>query len=506
VRHLITLDIGTSSMRAIIYADDGSLLMGSGYEYHTTFPAPGQVEQDPQTWLDSAVHVLGDASEYAKKNKLQIEAIAVTSQRSSLIPVGPDGKHISNAMMWQDKRTIKECERLGDDYGLPTLYRKTGLRINPYFVLPKIMWLKGNRPEVYNAASKLVGVQDYVVSFLTGEFKTDWSQACRTMLMNIKTFSWDSDLLSIADVDQERLPKLLPPGSIAGGLLEPIAKKVGLKTGLPVILCGGDQQNAAVALNVIRPGYAEANTGTGSFVIAYSSKPAFDKQCRVLCQASAVAGKWILEAGIFNTGSIYRWFKEQFYPELKGNESPYPSMNAEAANSAVGANGVIMIPHFEGSAAPYWNPLAKGLFFNLGLNTKRGDLARAIQEGIGMEISDNLDLIEQMIGEFEEVSVAGGMVRSDLFCQMQAAIYNKKVARYQNSEATSLGAAMIAWVTLGVHSDIEDAFGKMITDKPRVFTPVAEDVLKYDKLQSRKQKLYNALNKAGVYESFAKSV
>ena len=251
-------------------------------------------------------------------------------------------------------------------------------------------------------------------------------------------------------------------------------------------MCGGDQQNAAVALNVIRQGYAEANTGTGSFVIAYSSKPAFDKQCRVLCQASAVAGKWILEAGIFNTGSIYRWFKEQFYPELKGYDNPYPMMNEDAAKSAVGANGVMLIPHFEGSAAPYWNPLAKGLFFNLGLNTKRGELARAIQEGIGMEISDDLGLIEKMIGEFEEVSVAGGMVRSDLFCQMQSNIYDKRVARYQNSEASSLGAAMIAWVTLGVHSDIEAAFKGMISDEPRIFSPVAEDVLKYNKLQARK--------------------
>ena len=493
-------------MRALIYADDGSLLTCSGWEYHTTFPAPGHVEQDPQTWLDSAVHVLSEASEYAKQNKLQIEAIAVTSQRSSLIPVGKDGKHITNAMMWQDKRTLRECERLDAEYGLSALYRKTGLRINPYFVLPKIMWLKTNRPEVYRAAHKLVGVQDYVVGFLTGDFKTDWSQACRTMLMNIRNFSWDADLLSIADIDQTRLPKLVPPGSVAGGLLESVSKKLGLKKGLPVILCGGDQQNAAVALNVIRPGFAAANTGTGSFVVAYSSKPAFDRRSRVLCQASAVAGKWIVEAGIFNTGSIYRWFKEQFYPELKGSDKPYLTMNEDVAESPVGANGVMLIPHFEGSAAPYWNPLAKGVFFNLGLSAKRGDLGRAIQEGISMEIADNLHLIEKVIGEFEEISVAGGMVRSDLFCQMQSDVYDKRVARYENSEATSLGAAMIAWVTLGVYPDIEAAFDHMIVDRPRIFTPMAEAVLKYAKLQVRKQKLYYALEKGGAYEAFSKPV
>lgn len=506
MKHLITLDIGTSSMRAVIYSDDGSLEMESGHEYHTVFPAPGHVEQDPETWLKAAVKVLSEASAYASEHKMSIDAIAVTSQRSSLIPIGSDGRHIANAIMWQDKRTIKECQRLEEQYGLPALYKKTGLRINPYFVLPKIMWLKANMPGLYDRSSKLAGVQDYVVAFLTGEFKTDWSQACRTMLMDIRTFSWDPDLLAIAELDQDKLPKLLPPGSIAGGLLKKTAELTGLKAGIPVIMSGGDQQNAAVALNVIRQGYAEANTGTGSFVVAYSGKPAFDRQCRVLCQASAVAGKWILEAGIFNTGAIYRWFKEQFYPELRGNPAAYAEMNKDAAASPVGANGVMLIPHFEGSAAPYWNPLAKGLFFNLGLGTKRGDMARAIQEGIGLEIADDLALIESMIGEFEEVSVAGGMVRSDLFCQMQSDIYAKRVARYQNSEASSLGAAMIALVTLGVHPDIETAFAAMIKDMPSAFEPNAADILKYSKLKARKQKLYTALAKGGVYDAFAKGL
>lgn len=126
--------------------------------------------------------------------------------------------------MWQDKRTLPQCDWLNEHYGMEALYRKTGLRINPYFVLPKLLWLKANRPDLYNGAYKFLGVQDYVAFELTGRFVTDWSQACRTMLMNIESFQWDPELLAIAGVTHERLPELLAPGSVAGGLTPAMAR------------------------------------------------------------------------------------------------------------------------------------------------------------------------------------------------------------------------------------------------------------------------------------------
>ncbi|MBQ8804286.1 MAG: hypothetical protein IJZ53_11675 [Tyzzerella sp.] len=499
---LISLDIGTSGMRAVIYGQNGHKGKNAYYEYHSEYPQPGHVEQDPETWKEAAIYCLSNVSQCFKDIGESPRAITITSQRSSLIPMR-DGKPLHNAIMWQDKRTVPQCEALIEKYTLDVLYRLTGLRTNPYFVLPKILWLKENKPEIYNAADKFIGVQDYVVHCLTGEYKTDYSQACRTMLMNIGTFSWEPELLSIAGITEERLPELLPPGSIAGTITAEFAELTGLDEGIPVIIAGGDQQNAAVALGVLSSGRAEANTGTGSFVISALDRPVFDESARVLCQASAIAGQWIMEAGIFNTGATYRWFKEQFCDDLVGDDV-YNRMNAEAANSTVGSNGVVMIPHFEGSAAPYWNPYAKGLFFNLSLNTKRGDMIRSIMEGIAVEIHDNISLIEQLTGEIKCVSVAGGMVRSDLFCNIQSNVYNKDVARYENSEASSLGAAMIANVTLGIYKDIEEAYARMIGDnKPMIFEPNAEDVEKSKTIIKRKQKLYKALKEQKVYELYS---
>ena len=262
MQYIISLDIGTSSMRAVLYGTDGSCAASFRYEYHPQFPKENHVEQDPFSWLRAARSILSAVGNCIRERHLSVDAVAVTSQRSSLIPVDHAGDPLSPAIMWQDKRTLGECETLKREYGLFPLYRKTGLRINPYFVLPKLMWLRSNLPEIYRGASKFIGVQDFVVYYLTGKFVTDWTQAGRTMLMNIETFRWDPALLRIAAADLDHLPQLTAPGSIAGGITRRASEETGISEGTPVVLCGGDQQNAAVGIGVVMPGLAEANTGT----------------------------------------------------------------------------------------------------------------------------------------------------------------------------------------------------------------------------------------------------
>ena len=506
MRYVIALDVGTSGMIATVYSETGELCHSSSEEYHNIFPAPLLVEQEPSTWTNSALSLLKKTADFFKSIGAAPLGIALTSQRSSLIPVDRAGSPLCNAIMWQDKRTIQECRFLEEELGLSWFYRKTGLRINPFFVLPKILWLKKHHAATYRAAHKFLGVQDLLVHHLTGCFITDWTQASRTMLMNLSAFDWDPELLDLAGIGTDRLCELRPPGSLAGGLLPGVADIVGLPSGLPVAISGGDQQNAAAALGVIKEGIAEANTGTGSFVLSYANAPVFDPNCRIVCQAAAIPGKWVAEAAIFNTGSIYRWFKERFCPDFAGAASAYALMNGEATTSPVGANGVMLLPHFEGSAAPYWNPLSKGMFFNLSLGSRRADMIRAIMEGISMEIADNLSLIQDLAGPLEEVRVAGGMTRSDLFCEIQANTFNKKVFRCGNSEQSSLGASIVSAPALGLHPDTHQAFERMSPKSYDLFEPEAEAASRYSELLRRKKSLYYALEDSDVFSDFAMQV
>ena len=187
-----------------------------------------------------------------------------------------------------------------------------------------------------------------------------------------------------------------------------LSKKTGLSKSIEVITAGGDQQCAAVGLNVLRPGTLEANIGTGSFIIAYSEKPAFDENMRILCSASAVADQWIVEAGLLTSGAIYTWYKDNFYKNGSGPVD-YDLINQEVTEAQAGSNGLVFVPHFKGSAAPYWNPLSKGVFFNAMFDHKRGVIfARSILEGIAMEMAQNIELIENTVGYVDIIHAAGG--------------------------------------------------------------------------------------------------
>lgn len=501
---ILAIDVGTASLRSVLYNLKGRPIFNSHRGYKPVFNSPLSVEQDPRSWKSALISTLKDVSQYLGQHPVVILAISVTSQRASVISVDNECRPLSNAIMWQDKRSMKQCKKLSELIGINEIYQKTGLRIDPYFSLPKILWFKENRPEIYNKTYKLIGVQDYILYLLTNNFVTDWTQASRTMLMNIRNFEWDLDLLKITGINSSLLPDLFPPGSIGGKLSKDIASFTGLMEGIPVVIAGGDQPSAAIGLNILKTGYAAVNTGTGSFIIAFSKRPVFDKKNRVLCSAASIPGKWVIEAGIFNTGAIYKWFREEFYDLSSMEKDSYKTLNKEAEKAPVGSNGVAVLPHFEGSAAPYWNPIAKGLIFNLTLGSKRSDLVRAILEGICLEIADNISLIENVVGEIIAVSVAGGLTKFSLFNQIQADAINKSVVKYQHSEASSLGAAIICAVTLGIYGTHHEAFKNMTSNNMIIFNPLSENYSKYKELIERKNCLYDVLKANKIYELFKK--
>jgi xylulokinase/glycerol kinase len=370
--------------------------------------------------------------------------------------------------------------------------------------------LKKNKLDIYKSAYKFLFVQDLVINYLTGVFVTDWTQASRSMLFNIDEFEWDDDFAKEVGIDLDKLPKTVPPGSIAGKLKNNIAKELGLRSDIPVIAAGGDQQCAAVGLGVTEPGIVLANTGTGSFVLTGSDNPVKDDKQRVICTASAVKGKWMLEASIFTTGSVYRWFRDNFSSvEIDAGKrlglSPYDIMNTEVGKAPIGSNGLILIPHFAASAAPYWNPEARGILFGLELGHKRASIIRSFLEGISFEIQKNLKIMGNLTKEVSEVRVSGGMTKSSTFNQIQADIYGKDVLKTECGESSSLGAAILAANTIDLFSDIDDAVQNMVNvnEKSHKY-PKKEAHEIYKEISELHDSIYKALNNNGVYSKAEK--
>ncbi|HER24094.1 MAG TPA: carbohydrate kinase [Candidatus Atribacteria bacterium] len=502
---IISIDLGTTGCRTVIFNELGDPLSHSYQEYNSIYLSSRWIDHDPKTWLEAAQSTVKEAISKLKETHKNFSAIAVTSQRATVIPVDKDGDPIDNAILWQDKRAIEETEHLKNIYGSKEIYTITGLRIDPYFTLPKLLWFKKNRREIYGKTFKFLTVQDFIIHYLTGIFKTDWTQASRTMLFNIDRFKWEEDLIKSVGIALDKLPEAVPPGSVIGVLNRSAADKLGLPEGIPVIAAGGDQQCAAIGLGVVKDGLVEANTGTGSFVLTNSNKPFKDKNQRLICSASSVAGKWVLEAGIFTTGSIYRWFRDNFWllgseEQKKFRTDAYSFMNSEAEKEPIGSNGLLLIPHFAASAAPYWNPEARGILFGLSLGHTSSSIIRAILEGIAFEIRKNMVIMEGFVGPIKEVRISGGLTRSEIFNQIQADIYGRPVVKSGYEDASSLGAAIIAAVKIGLYNNIVTAVDSMTKlDYLSQKNPIDIHTKVYEDLIIIHDELYKSIEKSGIY-------
>jgi sugar (pentulose or hexulose) kinase len=457
---IITIDIGTTSMRAILFDAEGGQLALAREDNPPAYYADGRVEQAATTWEGILERILSACAGEARERGITVEGIALTSQRSSVIPVDREGAPLRPAIMWQDQRTEAICNRLAPRNA--EVYRVCGMRVTTVMSACKMTWLRENEPDLFGRAWKLVGIHDFVLRALTGAFLTDHSLASRTNLLNLEKLDWDEGLMDLFGVPRSMLCDLVKPGSVAGGLEAGLAARVGIRAGTPVITAGGDQQCAALGLGLTGPDRVVANTGTGSYVLGYSARPAFDPDMRAFCNAAAIPGAYVVEAGMSASGVLYRWFNENFYSEAKNScADGLAAMNEEAASSPAGANGVAFLPRYKlggdtekGAAG---GAMEKGLFYGLTIATRRGDMVRALLEGIAAEMAENLRLVEALAGKAGSVHASGGLTRFDLFNQIQADLYGLPVRKAGHGEATAVGAWISAAKTLGFYGSYEEA-------------------------------------------------
>lgn len=453
-KHLAVVDIGTTSTRALLYSERGEQLATRQLSNPPEYKGEGRVEKDPTSWVRVVYDLLrGIAAAAREEAGGSVDALAFTALRSPVIPVDGQGVALTKAIMWQDKRTDEICRRY--EHELRAVYERTGIRITSVFSAPKIRWIKENMPEVASRTAKYLGVQDYLLHELTGRFVTDHSFAGRTNLLNLETLDWDPVLLDLFGIERAELCDLLPPGSVAGELLPEAAKRAGLTPGIPVITAGGDQQCAALGMGLFERDRIVTNTGTGSYALGYSETPRLDPEMGLLSNPAAVAGSFTVEATIPASGTIYRWLSRLFYGE-EGED--FAQINEEASGSPPGCNGVSLTPHFQGSGSPDWDPAAQGAFSGLTLATTRGDMARAVLEGIARELARNLKLIETQVGSVETVRTAGGLSNLSLFNQIQADMYRIPVELLEVKESTALGAWVSAVVGLGWANSYAEAY------------------------------------------------
>ena len=473
---IIVVDVGTSSLRSILYDDAGRKLFTSQIEYSPTYLENDWVEEDPAHWTGAMDKTLAAAVEYAKGEHHTIAAVSITSQRSSIIPIGADDQPLCNAIMWQDKRVlgiIQELQPYND-----RVFQLCGSRLNPVFSGSKMAWLRRNRPEIYDQAKRIVVIPDLLVHSLTGQWVTDATYGSRSLLMNLTTRQWDDELLGIFGVDREKLNEIREPGSIVGHTTAAYEAKTGLPAGTPVVSAGGDQQCAALGLGVVKEGILEVSAGTGAYIIAASDKVPQGLKQDVICNASAIPGAYVLESSIPTCASAFNWLLRLCYGMDETNKKDVlKQVNRDIEESLNKKSDVLILPHFQGRGTPDWNSHARGSIHNLNLGTTRGDIARAMFEGLCMEVAANVSAIAQYIQGTESIYACGGLANSPSFTQLLSNITELPIQVFEDTESTGLGAWMSGAVATGLYETYEDAFLAARKDSPLKRITVDETAL-----------------------------
>lgn len=452
---VIGVDLGTTGCKAVVYRTDGRLL-GEGYlEYGLITLSDVMIEQDPQAWWELTQRAIGLALEAADADRSTVAGIAVSSQGISFVLLDAAGRPLGNAINWLDGRATEECALILDCYGAEELFRLTGKRAAPFYVLPKLLWVRRHRPEVWRQARMILMGHDYLVYRLCGERATDHSMAGGTLLYDLAGQDWSQELLDAFDIPRDLLPPVRWSGAAVGGLLPSVAEELGLRRDVVVAVGGQDQKCAALGAG-LTDAAATVSLGTAAAIEQMMDRPATDPQLRIPTFPFVRPARWVLEGVVATAAGSLRWYRNTAAPGMA-----YAALDAEAATVPAGSEGVRFYPHLAGATSPHWANAARGAFHGLSLATTRGHLTRAVLEGVAYQIRANLEITEEIAGPAAEVILYGGGAQSALWRAIIGDVLGRPIAWTATVETAGLGAAMLAAVGCAACASPDEARAQM---------------------------------------------
>ncbi len=468
VKHILALDQGTTSSRAIVFDHGGRIVSSAQREFRQIFPQPGWVEHDAQEIWTTQLGVARRALRKAGLTAKNIAAIGITNQRETTVVWDrATGRPVGNAIVWQDRRTASACDRLKAHGLAAAIRRRTGLVLDPYFSATKLQWILNHMPgaKARARAGELAfgTVDSWLVWNLTRGRRhvTDPGNASRTMLFNIHTGTWDDELLRIFGVPRAVLPEVRSSSEIYG-------ETQLLGGAIPIAGIAGDQQAALFGQVCTGPGMVKNTYGTGCFMLMHTgAKPFASKSNLLTTVAWRIGGRteYALEGSVFIGGAVVQWLRD-------GLGIIRTSGEVETVAAQVPDNGgVYLVPAFAGLGAPHWDAHARGLIIGLTRGTTRAHLARAALEGIAYQVADVLRVMEEDTGiRLKELRVDGGASMNNLLMQFQAGLLGVPVVRPRVAETTALGAAYLAGLGVGFWKDREEIAAHWEVDRRFITT------------------------------------
>jgi len=501
--YLLGIDIGTSGTKTLICDQAGRVLATTVAEHDLYSPHPGWSEQDPAQWWEATCKATKAVLREAKVKRERVRAIGLSGQMHGSVFLGQGETPLRNAILWNDQRTVVECEEIEKAAGgRRKLINMVGNPALTGFQAPKILWFRRHEKRLYEKLKHVLLPKDYIRFRMTGEYATEVGDASGTLLLDVKKRKWNRKLMSLLEIDRDLLPPVYESHVVTGRLHKQGASALSLKEGTPVVGGSGDQPAGAVGNGIVSSGIVSATLGTSGVVFAHADKPTYDPKGRVHTMCHAVEGKWCVFGCMLSAGGSFQWFRnhmalDEIARAHKLKCDPYELLIEEAQKAPAGCEGLIFLPYLTGERCPYADPHARGGWIGLTARHNRAAMIRSLLEGVTFGMADALQIMEGMKIAIKTVRVSGGGARSTFWRQLQADIYGKPVATINAQEGPAYGVAILAGVGTGVWANVPQACKAVIRETQRL-RPSRSRVKRYRAYHAAYARLYGKLKEEFV--------
>ena len=489
---LLGIDIGTSSVKAILYDPDSVGVVALGQqEYPIHKPTPDRAEQDPEDWWNATVKCVRYALDRAGRH--DVIGISLCGQMHGGVLLDQHRQPLQHAIIWPDQRSSAEVDELITMIGAQKYAQIAGTLPATGFMAATLLWLKHHDPDLLAQVAQIVFPKDYVRLKLVNSIATDMSDAAASGLFDISAKTWSKEIIERAGLPGSIFPPVLDSQALAGELTPAAAAALGLVEGIPVIVGSADQPATAIGSGIAEPGKALVAIGSGGQVVTPLRPVAGDATTlatdpRLHVFNHAIPDMWYILGAILSAGLSLRWLRRVVGMEALGNAA-YERFSAEAQSVTPGAEGLIFLPYLSGERTPHMDPLARGAFVGLSYYHEQKHLARAVMEGVAFALRDTLELSLSLGGQVETIIAAGSGTDSAVWRQILADVLGLPLQKSLFKEQAGLGAAVTAGVGIGIYSTFDEA-ALTLAQYGQITEPQPEHQAKYNALYAEYQALY----------------
>ncbi len=489
MRYLAGIDVATTGAKVLLVDENGDVAASASRGYELKTPRPGWAEQSPEDWWYAVKSAIGEVLAVSGISPAEIEGIGLTGQMHGSVFLDKEGCVLYPAILWCDGRTAAECDLINSLVGAERILDITCNPVLTGFQAPKILWLRGNRPELYEKTSRILLPKDYIRFCLTGDYSTDVSDASGTSLFDVRKRDWSEEILGKLGIDKSLMPQAFESIEKTGTVSGNAAEATGLKAGTPVVAGGGDQAAGGIGSGVVEEGLVSITLGTSGVIFAHAEEVILDPEGRLHTFCHAVPGKWHIMGVMLSAGGALRWFRDN----IMGGGLTYDDIDKKALSVGPGSEGAVFLPYLFGERCPYPDPGARAVFFGLSAKHTDAHLARAVMEGVGFGLKDILEVMGDMgLEAGGSLRLSGGGAGSACWPQILADILAKDISVLEQEGGAAYGSAIIAGAGTGIYEDIPSACRRLAKEK-KVFQSGRKNATIYGQVYNIYRDLYPAL-------------